>query len=144
MASVLAIDQGTKKTGFAVADPLRFAVHPIEQVALPGESDELLVFIARLLEEREVDTFLLGMPFNMDGTEGGRAADVRLFADRLQARFPKVQVVFWDERLTTKAAEELLRNAGYSGRQAKSVKDSWSALVLLKDWLESGEPRDRA
>ncbi len=142
MASVLAIDHGTKKTGFAVADPLRFAVHPIEQVTLPGESDELLAFIDGLMKERDVDTFLIGLPFNMDGTEGGRAGDVRTFADRLHKRFPKVEVLFWDERLTTKAAEDLLRNEGYTGRQAKDVKDSWSALVLLRDWIESGEPRN--
>jgi len=141
MASVLAIDQGTKKTGFAVADPLRIAVQPIEQVALAGESDELLDFIAGLLDERDVDTFLIGLPFNMDGTEGGRAADVRRFGSRLNERFPKVEVLYWDERLTTKEAEDLLRSAGYSGRQAKDVKDSWSALVLLRDWIESGEPR---
>ena len=141
MASVLAIDQGTKKTGFAVADPLRIAVQPIEQVSIPGTSEEILDFIAGLLDERDVDTFLLGMPYNMDGTEGGRAIDVRDFGKRLNERFPKVEVLFWDERLTTKAAEDLLRGAGYSGRQAKSVKDSWSALVLLRDWIESGEPR---
>ena len=141
MASVLAIDQGTKKTGFAVADPLRIAVQPIEQVALAGESDELLDFIAGLLDERDVDTFRIGLPFNMDGTEGGRAADVRRFGSRLNERFPKVEVLYWDERLTTKEAEDLLRSAGYSGRQAKDVKDSWSALVLLRDWIESGEPR---
>lgn len=142
MASVLAIDHGTNKTGFAVADPLRISVQPIEQISLPGESAELLEFIAGLLDERDVDTFLIGMPYNMDGSEGGRTADVHRFAERLRARFPKVEVLFWDERLTTKAAEDLLRDAGYSGRQTKSVKDSWSALVLLRDWLESGEPRN--
>jgi putative Holliday junction resolvase len=66
---------------------------------------------------------------------------VRRFAARLGARFPGLGLVLWDERLTTKAAEELLREAGFSGRRAKARKDSWSALVLLRDWLESGEPR---
>ena len=140
MGSVLAIDHGTKKTGFAIADPLRIAVHALEQVNLSGDSEELLDYIQKLLEERDVEFFLLGMPYNMDGSEGGRSADVRLFAERLKTRFKRVRVRLWDERLTTKAAEDLLRQSGFSGRQAKGRKDSWSALVLLRDWIESGEP----
>ena len=115
-------------------------MHALEQVSLAGESDELLDFIAGLLREREVDTFLIGMPFNMDGSEGGRAGDVRKFSERLAARFEGIRICLWDERLTTKAAEDLLREEGYSGKQAKGKKDSWSALVLLRDWIESGEP----
>ena len=143
MGSVLSIDHGTKKTGFAIADPLRIAVHALEQVALAGESEELLDYIEKLLTERDVEFFLLGMPYNMDGTEGSRSEDVHRFAARLTERFPKVGIRLWDERLTTKAAEEMLRQSGFSGRQAKGRKDSWSALVLLRDWIESGEPANR-
>ncbi|MFT5286407.1 MAG: putative Holliday junction resolvase [Planctomycetota bacterium] len=143
MGSVLSIDHGTKKTGFAIADPLRIAVHALEQVAYSGESEELLDYIEKMLTERDVEIFLLGMPYNMDGTEGGRAEDVHRFAARLTNRFPKVGIRLWDERLTTKAAEEMLRQSGFSGRQAKGRKDSWSALVLLRDWIESGEPETR-
>jgi len=141
MGAVLAIDVGTKKTGFAVADALRIIAQPLDGVRAGEDDPELLEHIAELLDERDVATFLVGLPRNMDGTEGGRAEAVRAFAARLALRFPRVAIVTWDERLTTKAAEELLREAGYGGRAAKERKDSWSALVLLRDWMESGEPR---
>jgi putative Holliday junction resolvase len=141
MGAVLAIDVGTRKTGFAVADALRIVAQPLDGVRAGEDDPALLDHVARLLDERDVDTFLVGLPRNMDGTEGPRADAVHAFAARLGTRFPRVAVVTWDERLTTKAAEELLREAGYGGRAAKDRKDSWSALVLLRDWLESGEPR---
>jgi putative holliday junction resolvase len=77
----------------------------------------------------------------MDGTSGGRAQDVLAFVERLKQRFPRIETITWDERLTTKAAEELLRESGHRGADARARRDSWSALVLLRDWIESGEPR---
>jgi putative Holliday junction resolvase len=138
---ILAIDHGTKRTGFAVSDALRVALHAIDPWRGDGASDGLLDHVATLLDERTIATFLVGLPYNMDGTEGGRASDVKRFIARLSARFPGVEVVVWDERLTTKAAEDLLRESGYRGADAKARRDSWSALVLLRDWIESGEPR---
>ena len=73
----------------------------------------------------------------MDGTRGGRAHDVDAFVVRLRKRFPTVDVVLHDERLTTKAADELLVESGHKGADRKARRDSWSALVLLRDWLES-------
>jgi putative Holliday junction resolvase len=137
---VLAIDHGTKRTGFAVVDPLRIASHALDPWHGPGDAPELLEHLEELLEERDVRTFLVGLPLNMDGTDGPRAADVRRFARALAERFPRVAVVTWDERLTTKAAEELLRESGHRGKDARARRDSWSALVLLRDWIESGEP----
>ena len=138
---VLAIDHGTKRTGFAVVDALRIASHALDPWHGAGSSDALVAHVAKLCDERTIATFLVGFPYNMDGSEGPRAADVKLFGERLQKRFPAIEIVPWDERLTTKAAEELLREAGYHGDERKARKDSWSALVLLRDWIESGEPR---
>jgi putative Holliday junction resolvase len=138
--SALAIDHGTKRTGFAVADPLRIAVEPLDAWHGPGEDEGLLDHIARLLAEREVGTFVVGYPLNMDGSAGPRAAAVDRLIVRLRQRFADVDVVRQDERLSTKEAEELLRSAGYRGRAARSRRDSWSALVILRDWITAGEP----
>ena len=138
--AVLAIDHGTKRTGFAVVDALRIASHALDPYHGPGDGNELLDHIARMLGERDVRMFLLGLPVNMDGTEGPRAAEVRAFAARLAQRFPRIPVRMWNETLTTKAAEELLRESGHRGKDARARRDSWSALVLLRDWIESGEP----
>lgn len=138
---VLAIDHGTKRTGFAVVDALRIAAQPLEAFHGPGAGRELLEHVAGLLEERTIEVLLVGSPEGAAGSAGGRGAEVRGFADALRARFPALPVVLYDERLTTKEALDLLREAGFHGEDRKRRRDSWSALVLLRDWLASGEPR---
>lgn len=138
---VLAIDHGTKRTGFAVTDALRLAVFALDPFRGDGASADLVEHVASMCAERTITTFLIGFPYDADGGEGGRALDVRAFTERLRARFPNVEIVLYDERLTTKAAEELLRESGHHGNDRKSRRDSWSALVLLRDWIASGEPR---
>ncbi len=141
MGGVLAIDLGAKKSGFAVADPERIVTQPLDVVRAAEDSAEIVDAVAGLLAERDVSTLLVGLPVHLDGSDGARAAAARAFAARLVERFPGVEVVTYDERLTTKEAEALLRDAGFTGREAKERRDSWSALVLLRDWIESGEPR---
>lgn len=138
---VLAIDHGTKRTGFAAVDALRIAAVPLDAYAGAGDGVALIEHVARLLDDRSVGVLLVGLPRNADGTEGARAAEVRAFAVRLAARFSDLAVVLHDEHLTTKAAEELLRESGTRRADWKGRRDSLSALVLLRDWLESGEPR---
>lgn len=141
--AVLAIDHGVKRCGFAVADALRISALPLAPFLGAGNSTAALDFIAGMLRERDVDTFLVGWPVNMDGSTGARAQDVQQFVDALRARFPAQRIVRYDERLTTKAAEELLREAQVPPAKRRELRDSFSALVLLRDWLDSGEPPDR-
>ncbi|MFT7486272.1 MAG: putative Holliday junction resolvase [Candidatus Paceibacteria bacterium] len=140
-SSVLAIDHGEKRTGFASSDPLRIATRPLDQWYGPGDDEALLKHIGELLEERNARTVLVGLPYNMDGSVGGRAMDVLQFMSRLRDAYPDVQVLPQDERLSTKEAEQLLKEAGHHGEARKSRKDSWSALVLLRDWIDQGEPQ---
>ncbi len=139
--SVLAIDHGSKRSGFAVADPLRVSVEPLDPHRGAGDASELLDHVAALLAERAVECIVVGYPYNMDGSEGAGAASVRAFVTSLRERFSDVLVVEWDERLTTKEAEARLREAGHHGSARKARRDSWSAMVLLEDWIRSGEPR---
>ena len=140
MAGVLAIDHGERKTGLAAADALRIAVRPLEVVRHGGEESALVARLAALLAELDVSTLLVGRPLNMDGSSGERAGATEALAGRLRERFPALRVVLHDERLTTKEAESLLRAEGYRGRELARRKDSWAALVLLRDWIASGEP----
>ena len=140
MRGVLAIDLGSKKTGFAGADPLRIAVRALDVCRHGERTEELLAHIRGLYEERDVGVFLLGYPVHMDGKPGARAQAVGHFKEELAKAFPEVRIVLWDERLTTKAAEELLREQGYNGKEIARRRDSWSALVLLRDRISSGEP----
>ncbi|MDE0896924.1 MAG: Holliday junction resolvase RuvX [Planctomycetota bacterium] len=144
MGVVIAIDHGTKKTGFAVADGMRIITEPLDVFRGAGNGEGLLLHIAELCEERDVERFVIGMPFNMDGTEGPRAADARAFGERLmeylKIGFGVIPIRFQDERLSTKEADALLVEAGYTGEDRKKRRDSWSALVFLREWLAAGEP----
>lgn len=139
MGGVLAIDYGDRKCGFAVSDALRLSLAPLKPLRTAGKVSVLLEHLERLLAERDISTLVLGMPLHMDGSEGERARKVRGLLEEVRARFPGIEVRAWDERLTTKEAEARLREAGRSSRRARSERDSWSALVLLEDWIRSGQ-----
>ena len=139
-AGALAIDHGTKRTGFAYADALRISLNALEPFHGPSNAPELLEHLARLVAEHSVGTLILGMPFNMDDNESPRAAEVRAFSERLRTRFPGLVLALVDERLSTKEAEELLRESGLRGPKAKALRDSFSALVVLRDWVSTEKP----
>jgi putative pre-16S rRNA nuclease len=138
---VLAIDHGEKRTGFAFADGLRISTQALPGWRDPGGEGALLAHIEGVLADRDVSVLLVGLPANMDGSEGPRASSVRAFGQRLASRFPELEVVLYDERLTTKAGEDLLREAGVPISKRRERRDGAAALVLLRDWIASGEPR---
>lgn len=143
MGGVLAIDYGARKCGFACTDALRITCAPLGMVRHEGREETLLHHMDRLLGERDVSTLLVGLPLHQDGSAGSGALAVRDFLDRVRKRFPRLDVQEWDEHLTTKEAESRLRELGRSGRGIRAERDSWSALVLLEDWLRS-HPQDRS
>lgn len=140
MGGILAIDHGTRVTGFAVADALRLSTTPLAPARLPGDGPALIAHVRKLVDERDVDTLLVGLPLAEDGRDTPRSRDVRAFATALAAAFPRLRVLGWDERLTTRAARELLVEEGLSKRKRQELRDSYSALVLLRDFVASGEP----
>ncbi|MEM6672709.1 MAG: Holliday junction resolvase RuvX [Planctomycetota bacterium] len=136
--AALGVDHGTKRTGLAVADPTRIVVTPLGAVS--GSDADVLDEIERLLEERDVEHLIVGYPLHMSGRKGKRVDEVDAFIRAAEARFPRLVVVRRDERLSTKEAEERLREAGHHGAERRSRRDAWSALVLLEDWIRDGEP----
>lgn len=140
--SVIGIDHGEKRTGFAVVDALRIAIEPLDVHHGPGDGDALIDEVAQLIDERTVECLVVGYPYNMDGSAGPRAAAVDAFIARLERRFPHLAIVRRDERLSTKEAEDELRQAGHHGAARKARRDSWSARVILRDWIRAGEPRE--
>lgn len=134
---VLAIDYGDRKCGFAAADALGITLTPLGALRHEGSETALCAHLARLLAERDVATLVVGLPLHADGSRGAQAEAVQAFVERLRVRFPDLRVEVWDEHLTTKEAEARLREHGRKGRAIRAERDSWSALVLLEDWLRS-------
>ena len=93
--------------------------------------------IAELIKEHEVDTLVVGYPKNMNGTIGERAEACAAMAETLRTMFPGVEVVLWDERLSTVAAEKVLVDADMRRKKRKKVIDMMAAVVILQNYLDS-------
>jgi putative Holliday junction resolvase len=131
---ILALDHGTKRIGVALSDELGWTAQPLETFARKGLQKDV-AHIRALVEAHAVGQVLLGLPLRLNGEEGPAARAVREFAGCLEQALP-VPVVTWDERLTTKAAEELLIAADVSRRKRRGVVDRVAAAILLQTYLE--------
>jgi putative Holliday junction resolvase len=132
---VLAIDYGGKRTGLAVSDELGITAQPLP--AIVSESlDETVDGIVAHVVERRVPVVLVGMPYLPDGREGAQVDRVKLFISALRKKLPEgTRIDEIDERHTTKEAEAMWRQAGYSKKKAKDFLDSTAAVVLLREYL---------
>ena len=135
---VLAIDYGTKRIGVALSDELGWTAQPLETLNR-RTLDWDIAHIASLVGTYEVRQVLLGFPLQLDGREGPAIQAMREFQARLEQGVP-VPVILWDERLTTKAAEDLLIAADVSRKKRKGVVDRIAASILLQSYLASLEP----
>jgi len=138
--SALAVDWGTAKTGFAVTDPLRIALEPLDPLRVEGSDPALLEHIGALFADRDIGTIVVGLPLNMDGSEGPMAQQVRDFTERLARRFPSVRIALQDERLSSKEADAWMQEIDVPRKRRRELRDSASAMVILRSWLEAGEP----
>lgn len=139
MASrILALDHGTKRIGVALSDELGWTAQPLETYER-RTLDRDIAHIQDLVRTHEVGQVLLGLPLRLNGEEGPAVQAVRQFIERLAEALP-VPIVTWDERMTTKAAEELLIAADMSRKKRKGVVDRVAAAILLQSYLEAHTP----
>jgi putative Holliday junction resolvase len=132
--ALIGLDLGTKTIGVAASDPDRRVATGVETVARTRFSADA----ARLLElaaERKAAGFVLGLPINMDGSEGPRAQSTRAFA-RNMAKLTELPIALWDERLSTAAVERELIAADASRARRKAVIDQHAALFILQGALD--------
>ncbi len=134
----MGLDVGTKTVGVAVADELGFTAQPITVVRRSNLKADLAELI-RLAADRSVDRFVVGLPLNMDGSEGPRAVATRKFGDAL-AKASNLLIIYQDERLTTVAAERSLLEADVSRQKRREVIDQVAASLILQGWLDA-QPR---
>lgn len=151
---IMALDPGTKRIGVALSDELGWIAQPLETFERRSlEAD--LAHIGDLVRRHEVCRVVMGMPIRLDGSLGPAAAQAQEFMACLEQTLA-VPVIAWDERLTTKAAEDILIQANVSRKKRKGTVDRVAAAILLQSYLESqtsqaqgtnppdGEPEDPA
>jgi putative Holliday junction resolvase len=137
--ALIGLDLGTKTIGIAASDPDRRLAAGVETIArktFTADAARLLILTA----ERHAVGFVLGLPINMDGSEGPRAQSTRAFARNL-ARLTELPIALWDERLSTAAVERELIAADMSRARRAAVIDQHAAAYILQgalDWLTRG------
>lgn len=131
---VLGLDLGTKTIGVAISDALRYSATPLETIA----RSKFTADAARLLElidANQAVALVLGLPLNMDGSEGPRVQSTRAFARNLSQKTP-LPIVFWDERLSTSAVTRMLIEADTRRDRRAEVVDKLAASYILQGLLD--------
>jgi putative Holliday junction resolvase len=132
---VLGVDFGDTRTGLAVSDTSRFLASGIGYVS-PGGIVKTADKVAEVALEQKVSAIVVGLPKNMDGSEGFRADRCREFADLLRERLENIPVAMMDERMTTMSASRYLNETNTRGQKRKGVIDTLSAQIILQNALD--------
>lgn len=132
------MDLGRVRIGLALADDVLRTARPLATIQRRGEAEDLAA-IAALARDYEVTRAVLGLPLNMDGSEGPSARLARAFQPRLSAALG-VPVDLFDERLSSFEAESRLREQGFSSKDLRKMVDQEAAAVILQGWLDEGRP----
>ena len=131
----LGIDYGDSRAGIAITDELGITSQGLETIHHNGKDKIVLSRIAELLENYAIDTFVVGMPINMNGTKTERAEITEKFIHKLRCRFPKIKVEIIDERLTTVAAHRTMNYLNIDKNKKKEIVDTISAVYILETYM---------
>ena len=131
----LGIDYGDSRVGLAITDGLNITVQGLETIHHNGNDKIVLKRLDEILTQYEIDTFVIGMPINMNGTKGERTQVTENFIHKLRCRFPKIKVKTIDERLTTVAAHKTMNFLNVDKREKKNIVDTISAVYILEMYV---------
>ncbi len=131
---ILSVDYGDKRTGIAICDKFEMLASPV-CVLTEWNIETLADKIVTLANERRAETIVVGLPKNMDGSEGFRADACKALGELLKNK-TNIPVTFWDERLTTVSAHRILSENNVRGKKRKSVVDAVAAEIILQDYID--------
>lgn len=135
---IMGLDFGSKTVGVAVSDPLGITAQGVEIIRRKSANKlrQTLARIEELIKEYDVDELVLGLPKNMNGTEGERCERTREFKEMLKKR-TGLPVAFWDERLTTVAADRAMVEKGMGRYERKEYVDEIAAIFILQGYMDA-------
>ena len=134
---IMGIDYGDSRIGVAISDALMYTAQGIETIKWSRGIEEPLKRIFELVEEYKVKKIVVGFPKNMNGTVGPRGEKSIEFAELLKKRIKDIEVIFWDERLTTVAANRTMREMGVKRNKKKKLVDQIAAVYILQGYIDS-------
>ncbi len=134
---ILGLDYGDKTIGLALSDEAGLIAQPLFTIERSNSIDVSVSItkICELLLDKDIDKIVLGMPVNMDGSEGERVKKTKWFAKKL-AKKTEVEIVFWDERLSTMSASRVLDEGRVKRSEQKQYLDKLAAAIILQNYLD--------
>ena len=131
---IMAVDYGDARTGIAVCDRTEFLASPVGTIE-ERNAQILAMKVAHMAEQYEVGEIVIGLPKNMNGSEGPRAQKCRAFAETVEC-VTELPVIMWDERSTTVSAHQILNETNVRGKERKKVVDTVAAAIILESYLD--------
>ena len=131
---VMGLDIGTKRIGVAISDESA-TIAQAREVVLRKNTRDAIKRITEIANENNVEKIIIGLPVNMDGTLGERAIDSKEFALSI-GKYSRLEVELWDERLSTKEAEDIMIEADISRKKRKQSIDKLAAQIILQSYLD--------
>ena len=135
----LGIDYGDARVGIAISDELNITAQGLETIHHNGNDKIVLKRLSELLNTYEISTFVIGMPKNMDGTEGERVEITKKFIHKLKCKFNNINIETVDERLTTVAAHKTMNYLNVSNKEKKNIVDTISAVYILEMYMNKNK-----
>jgi len=131
---LLGVDFGKRRMGIAISDPMRIVARGMETISYYS-LDQLWQKFAKIFASHNIERVIIGSPINLNGSESAISADVQEFANQLQEQL-QVPVEFWDERFTSKTAQEILHQMGKSPSKNRGKIDKIAAVLILQGYLD--------
>ncbi|HEX3029855.1 MAG TPA: Holliday junction resolvase RuvX [Clostridia bacterium] len=134
---ILGIDYGDSRIGMAVSDPMGWTAQGLETIKNAGTNWSHLERILDVIREYNVDKIVVGFPKNMNGTIGPRGEKTLEFIEKLKEKVNNAEIIKWDERLTTVAANKTMHEMGIKTSKKKNMVDRIAAVYILQGYLDS-------
>ena len=131
----LGIDYGDSRVGIAISDELNITAQGLETIHHKGNDKIVLKRLEELTKSYQISTFVIGMPINMDGTEGERVKVTKMFIHKLKCKFNNIKIETVDERLTTVQAHKTMNFLNVNNREKRNIVDTISAVYILETYM---------
>lgn len=136
---ILGIDYGEARVGIAITDPLNITAQGLETIQRNGTDKTILKRLDEILQQYEVNTIVVGMPINMNGTISERAKITQQFIHKLKCKYNKIKIDTIDERLTTVEAHKTMNFLEINKNKKKNIVDTISAVYILETYINKSK-----
>jgi putative holliday junction resolvase len=136
MGRIAGIDYGLRRIGVALSDSMKILASPLQTIETGGKPEEAVQRVLTLLSESDVERIVVGLPLMLSGSAGSQAELVRKFIALLRNATP-IEVVEWDERLTSRQAERAMQEGGMSRKKRAKRVDAMAAVLILQSYLDA-------